>query len=952
MSLTYKYADFINLYVKGRISLDDARRQMRTAKAILNRINNQPGIILADEVGMGKTFVALAVACSIYSQDSKKRPIIIMVPSSLKEKWPRDFQLFKERCINEKYRDDFSCIIADRAEGFLKLLDNPVERQKSLIFLTHGAMSRGLSDGWIKLALIQRVLKGRRNTQLLKSALNKLYGRLFNMQYIGKKKPGIWDLLLRNRPEKWLKILQAHGIDPENDNNPDNDDDPIPQAIIDVLDKINTSAIFNALNSIPLRKSKYYEQKFSDAKRTINQELKKIWIKCLKELKVTLPLLIMDEAHHLKNSQTVLASLFKSSTAKDDSEMIQKDGALASVFERMLFLTATPFQLGHAELCNVLQRFTGISWNKTTAPEGGLNQFQSELDKLKLRLDEAQMHAINLDKYWSHLTKEDLRLNSSEYDNEDDWWKNLIINQQDATYTATRVFENYIKTKDVISSTQKYLQKWVIRHTKDKFLPSKDIKINRRKRLIGNQILNEDTLDSITKIGGIDVTGKAVLPFLLSARLTALTPTSRPVFSEGLASSYEAFMQTRLLRRQGQLKSVIDVDDDPLDIPETLDDSEWYLKELGHLLPSNHTPSKIEHPKIAATVNKVVGLWLRGEKVLVFCHYIATGKALRNYISEAISNRIISEGAKKLRCSQEDVMDELDRIGKRFLSEETIMRREIDKELDAIVSTFPIMHESENRELIIDVIRRYLRTPSFLVRFFPLGSPKMDAETFIKALNTKDASGLTLRGLIDNFLNFLETRCEKTEKESYISALSRIQPGGIRGKDLISSYSSDELELEQQNVKFMTQPSVRLVNGATKQETRQKLMLTFNTPFYPDILIASSVMAEGVDLHLNCRHIIHHDLCWNPSTLEQRTGRVDRIGSKAESCLEPIHVYIPYISETQDEKMYRVVMDRERWFKVVMGEKYSLDARSTEKIAERIPIPLSLAEELSFKLGV
>jgi hypothetical protein len=837
----------------------------------------------------------------------------------------------------------------DRAEGFLKLLDDPIERKKSLIFLTHGAMSRGLSDGWIKLALIQRALKGRRNTQKLKSALNQLYSRLFSMPYIDRKNPDIWESLLSNRPEKWLKILQDHGIDTENDNNPYNDDDPIPQAIIDVLDTIQTTEIFNALNSIPLRKSKYYEQKFSDAKRTINQELKKIWIKCLKELKVTLPLLIMDEAHHLKNSQTVLASLFKSSTAKDDSEMIQKDGALASVFERMLFLTATPFQLGHSELCNVLLRFTSISWNKITAPEGGLDQFQSELDKLKFKLDEAQIHAINLDKYWSHLTKEDLRFNGNEYD-EEGWWDNLIKNQQDATYTAKRVYENYIKTKDILNSTQKYLQKWVIRHTKDKYLPAKDVKINRRERLIGNQILNEDTLDSIIKIGGIDVTGKAVLPFLLSARLTALTPTSRPVFSEGLASSYEAFMQTRLLRRQEQLKSVIDADDDPLDVPEVLDDSEWYLKELGHLLPSKHTPSKIEHPKIAATVNKVVDLWLKGEKVLVFCHYIATGKALRNYISEAISNRIISEGAKKLRCSHIEVMDELDKIGKRFLSEETIIRRSIDQELDAMVSTFPILHKSKDRELIIDVIRRYLRTPSFLVRFFPLGSPKMDAATFIKALNTKDASKLTLKELIINFLNFLENRCENSEKESYINALSRIQPGGIRGKDLISSYSSDELE--QEDVKFMTQPSVRLVNGSTKQETRQKLMLTFNTPFYPDILIASSVMAEGVDLHLNCRYIIHHDLCWNPSTLEQRTGRVDRIGSKAESCLEPIHVYVPYISETQDEKMYRVVMDRERWFKVVMGEKYSLDARTTEKIAERIPIPLSLAEELSFKLGV
>jgi superfamily II DNA/RNA helicase len=129
-------------------------------------------------------------------------------------------------------------------------------------------------------------------------------------------------------------------------------------------------------------------------------------------------------------------------------------------------------------------------------------------------------------------------------------------------------------------------------------------------------------------------------------------------------------------------------------------------------------------------------------------------------------------------------------------------------------------------------------------------------------------------------------------------------------------------------------------------------MWTFNTPFFPEILITSSVMAEGVDLHLNCRFIIHHDLCWNPSTLEQRTGRLDRINAKAENVGRPINVYLPYISETQDEKMYRVVMDRERWFNVVMGENYKVDAKTTERLSERIPFPESAARQLAFRLGV
>src|SRR5690606_10065357 len=123
---------------------------------------------------------------------------------------------------------------------------------------------------------------------------------------------------------------------------------------------------------------------------------------------------------------------------------------------------------------------------------------------------------------------------------------------------------------------------------------------------------------------------------------------------------------------------------------------------------------------------------------------------------------------------------------------------------------------------------------------------------------------------------------------------------------------------------------------------------------YPEVLIATSVMAEGVDLHLNCRHVIHHDLSWNPSTLEQRTGRVDRIGARAELAGAPIEVAMPFVAATQDEKMYRVVTDRERWFNVVMGGEavLRLDAQSTDRAAQRVPIPESAYSGLKPELGV
>jgi superfamily II DNA/RNA helicase len=141
-----------------------------------------------------------------------------------------------------------------------------------------------------------------------------------------------------------------------------------------------------------------------------------------------------------------------------------------------------------------------------------------------------------------------------------------------------------------------------------------------------------------------------------------------------------------------------------------------------------------------------------------------------------------------------------------------------------------------------------------------------------------------------------------------------------------------------------------MVYGDTRQETRERLMLAFNSPLFPEILVSSAVLGEGVDLHRFCRHVIHHDLCWNPSTIEQRTGRLDRIRCKAEVTRHPIEIFEPYLAGSADERMFRVVRDRERWFQIVMGQKFEFDEKTAEETAARVMLPESLASELVFDL--
>jgi len=143
---------------------------------------------------------------------------------------------------------------------------------------------------------------------------------------------------------------------------------------------------------------------------------------------------------------------------------------------------------------------------------------------------------------------------------------------------------------------------------------------------------------------------------------------------------------------------------------------------------------------------------------------------------------------------------------------------------------------------------------------------------------------------------------------------------------------------------------LQVATGRTKRDARSRLMRAFNTPFFPDIFVCSEVMGEGVDLQRFCRHVIHHDLAWNPSTIEQRTGRIDRLGCKAEG-RQPIAVYLPYLAGAADERQYRVMVDRERWFRVVMEQEEV--ARLIRPDAEGgLPLPEVVADELSFHLAV
>lgn len=84
-----------------------------------------------------------------------------------------------------------------------------------------------------------------------------------------------------------------------------------------------------------------------------------------------------------------------------------------------------------------------------------------------------------------------------------------------------------------------------------------------------------------------------------------------------------------------------------------------------------------------------------------------------------------------------------------------------------------------------------------------------------------------------------------------------------------------------------------------------------------NILITTEVLAEGVNLH-RANVIIHYDTPWNSTRLMQRIGRINRIGTKAES----IYNYVFYPSDQGDSqiKLNKTAFMKIQAFHTAFGE--------------------------------
>jgi len=103
-----------------------------------------------------------------------------------------------------------------------------------------------------------------------------------------------------------------------------------------------------------------------------------------------------------------------------------------------------------------------------------------------------------------------------------------------------------------------------------------------------------------------------------------------------------------------------------------------------------------------------------------------------------------------------------------------------------------------------------------------------------------------------------------------------------------------------------------LFNGKFKNSKRDWMKQLFKD--HAQVLIATESGGEGINLQF-CHHVINYDLPWNPMKLEQRIGRVHRLGQEHD-----VHIYNLAITNTIEEDILALLHVKIDVFEKAVGD--------------------------------
>jgi superfamily II DNA or RNA helicase len=132
------------------------------------------------------------------------------------------------------------------------------------------------------------------------------------------------------------------------------------------------------------------------------------------------------------------------------------------------------------------------------------------------------------------------------------------------------------------------------------------------------------------------------------------------------------------------------------------------------------------------------------------------------------------------------------------------------------------------------------------------------------------------------------------------------------------------------HVRNQVAPGAAIVHGGMSRQQRRAALEAFPSA---GVLLATDAAGEGLNLQEHCRAVVNLELPWNPMRLEQRIGRVDRIGQRRR-----VHVFHLVCGDTGEARLLARLSTRVAQAQVRVGAPDPLSGRPewTEEASARL----------------
>ncbi|MDQ0975928.1 SNF2 family DNA or RNA helicase [Neobacillus niacini] len=230
------------------------------------------------------------------------------------------------------------------------------------------------------------------------------------------------------------------------------------------------------------------------------------------------------------------------------------------------------------------------------------------------------------------------------------------------------------------------------------------------------------------------------------------------------------------------------------------------------------------------------------------------------------------------------------------------------------VETIPIEFTPEEKELyqaITDLKSEgdWVQTSAFSVMTLQreaCSSREAVFYTLKNMLQKKENPTKEFEDQIQNLISKVEAVSSNSKAEKALELIQKIDDKVI----IFTEYRATQMYLQW----YLKQNGISSVpfRGGFKRGKKDWMRELFQK--HAQVLIATEAGGEGINLQF-CNHIINFDLPWNPMRLEQRIGRIHRLGQEKD-----VMIYNFAIQNTVEEHILKLLYEKIELFEKVIGD--------------------------------